>query len=177
MKSPNPLERQHRMLHYLSHMPRRILDLPYDVRATEFVLHDLCHKHCFDIDRAAYFVDNPDFNCLQGVAGFSREEAYPRCDHIWEEPTDFMKHMQHCPFNQKVQQIMRCSIKKAPEADEDLAAEIARELGFKKHQFCSWNMKHDNHGLFVYEPKDENDDLIKEYLIDGVTLLSFCPVF
>ena len=90
---PQLLEKQNTMLRYVSQIPKKMLLLHGKDNVTEFVLHDLCHEHCFDIHRAAYFIDNPDFNFLRGIAGFSRDEAYAKCDAIWHEPEAFSQHM------------------------------------------------------------------------------------
>ena len=47
---------------------------------SEFVLHDICNPNCFNLQKAAFLVDNPDFDCLKGVAGFSADEAYQKHD-------------------------------------------------------------------------------------------------
>ena len=55
----------------LADLPKRMVPL-YDLEAIgnipEFVLHDLCHEDCFNLKKAAFLVDNPDFDSLQGVA-------------------------------------------------------------------------------------------------------------
>ncbi|MCA9769900.1 hypothetical protein KC460_00860 [Candidatus Dependentiae bacterium] len=176
MKKERVLERQYRMLSHLSHLPRRILSLAGTDNITEFVLYDLCGKDCFNLKKAAYFIDNPDFNCLKGIAGFSHQEA-DACSNKWQEPDTFTCYMRECPFNKQVREVQRCSVKGAKESDEQIASDIARSLGFSKHKFCSWNMKHDNHGFFIYEPADEDDSVSDEYLLNGLCMLSFCPVF
>lgn len=177
MKRDDLLQRQHEMLTCLSHLPKKILALHDKDNVTEFVLHDLCHEHCFNLNRAAYFVDSPDFNCVKGVAGFCRSEAYANCESVWEKPEEFSVHMQSAPFNQRVRGISRCSIRKSEEKDEVLAQELARDLGFKNYDLCSWGMKHDNHGFVLLEKACHEDKFADEYVLDGLSLLSFCPVF
>ena len=63
--------RHYTILNTLSKLPRKMLSLKGQENVTEFVLHELCHKNCFNLDKAAYFVDNPDFDCLKGMAGFA----------------------------------------------------------------------------------------------------------
>ena len=93
--------KKHAILNHLSTLPQKLLSVHGTENVTEFVLHDLCSTHCFDLKKAAYLVDNPDFDCLKGVAGFSAEEAYPQ-DAIWETPELFIAHMKKSAFNNKV---------------------------------------------------------------------------
>lgn len=177
MKKKQGLDRHYAMLNHLSHLPRRILSLSGADNITEFVLHDLCGEECFNLTKAAYFIDNPDFNCLKGIAGFSIDSVSDGCVDKWHNPEQFSGHMRGCTFNQSVRNIMRCSVKNNKESDEHIAAELAHDLGFKHHNYCSWNMKHNNHGLFVYEKAEDDDAIREDDLINGLCLLSFCPVF
>ena len=54
------LHSQHNVLNTISRLPRKMLSLKNQENITEFVLHDLCNKKCFNLEKAAYFVDNPD---------------------------------------------------------------------------------------------------------------------
>src|SRR5689334_18968556 len=96
------LKKERDILNYLNHLPRKMLKFSQEDNISEFVLHALCCQDCFNVDKAAYFVDNPDFDCLRGIAGFSRSEAYPDSYHIWEKPQQFSSHMRTAPFNQQV---------------------------------------------------------------------------
>src|SRR3972149_6861847 len=89
------------LLEYLSSLPKKMLSIQHYDNIPGFVLHDLCLSKNFNITKAAYLVDNPDFNCLRGVTGFCKDEAYQSCD-IWDAPEDFSKHILKCPFHEKV---------------------------------------------------------------------------
>lgn len=177
MKHEGLLQKQNRILSNLSCLPKRMLALQNYDNIPEFVLHDLSHEHCFNFNKSAYFVDNADFNCLKGVAGVSRAEAYANGGSVWDSPKDFSVHMQSSPFNQKVRAIAQCSLKKGKGAEYELLQGIAQELGFCKHGVCSWGMKHDNNGILLYEKSDETDTVADGHLIDGLSLLGFCPIF
>ena len=176
MESQNILKKQHQMLEHLCNLPRKILELHEVSNTTEFVLHDLCQEQCLNLEKAAYFVDNPDFNCTQGVTGFSREEAF-QDPHIWQNPKGFSDHMRNASFNKKVRSLSRCSLKKSDDVQKELAETIAHDLGFKDYAFCSWGMRHDNHGFVVYERTKDCDVATQEYIANGLALLSFCPLF
>src|ERR1700691_4148672 len=102
MEHYEQLQRQCKMLSCLAALPKRILSLHGEDNVTEFVLHDLCHQDCFNLNKAAYFVDNPDFNCSKGVAGFSRDEPFNECEVIWSKADAFSEHMKKSAFNQRV---------------------------------------------------------------------------
>lgn len=177
MSYKEKLQRQNKALSCLSYLPRMIITLHGRDNVTEFVLHDLCHESCFCFNKAAYFIDNPDFDYLKGIAGFSRSEAFSEDDSIWNVPDDFSDHMRISLFNQKVRELSQPSFKKKNDlASPELIARMAQSLAFDNHMFCSWPMKHDNHGLLIYE-KSEDVALDNDYIINGFSLLSFCPVF
>ncbi len=178
MKKKGFSERDAQIMECLAGLPHKMLSLHGIENMTEFVMHELCGQHCFNFERAAYFIDNPDFNCLKGVAGFARSEAFSNEQEIiWVEPRVFSAHMEKSPFNQKVRGLNRCSLRVVGESEEDVVAEVAHNLGFKNHAFCSWGMKHDNHGLLVFEKTDEDDVDIERYLQKAFSLLGFCPIF
>jgi hypothetical protein len=176
MERLDELQREHMMLCHLNALPRKIVQLHGIDNATEFVLHDLCQERCLNFNKAAYFVDNPAFNVTQGIAGFSRQEAFLK-DDVWHDPKEFSDHMQVSPFNQKVRKLTRNSLMHTDEGHKELAAELAHDLGYAHHDFCTWPIKHTNHGFLVYEKAHEQDRVPHEIVINGLALLSFCPVF
>lgn len=177
MKQGELLEKQNAMLSCLIGLPRKMLAMHGADNMTEFVLHDLCNECCFNLSRAAYFVDNPDFNCIKGVAGFSRDEVLNKCSTIWDNPQAFSDCMRSSSFNQKIRSINQCSLKKDGFNHKELAAQLAQELGFKNHAYCSWSMKHDNEGFVIFEKAYPEETFADEYVLSGLTLLSFCPIF
>jgi len=167
---------EHAVLSHLNHIAPHMLRLKDQENLTEFVLHELCSDRCFNIDKAAYFIDNPDFNCLRGVAGFSRQDEYPPHCSIWDSPQEFSSHMSQASFNQKVRGINRESIRKSATDDAHLVKQMAHELGFKSYSYYSWDMRHDNHAILLFE-LPRVTDVSDVYVKNGMTLLSFCPLF
>src|SRR5579872_468398 len=176
MKPYEMRDKQYKMLCFLSSLPRKIMGLQGIDNVTEFVLHDLCHEDCFNLKRAAYFVDNADFNCTKGVAGYSRQEAYANPHSIWEDPQAFSEHMHNSPFNSKVRSLSRCSLKKDGDLHAELAGDLAADLGFSNYGFCTWRARHDNDGFVVYEKAVADETFADDYIVNGLTLLSFCPM-
>lgn len=171
--------REYEILHHLSCMPNKIASLHDQDNITEFVLHDLCCNKCFNLHKAAYFIDNPDFNCFKGIVGFLREEAFADSDAIWTSPAAFSLHMRQAAFNKAVRAMAKQSLKKTHTSDEEASSVIAQDLGFNNYKAYSWPLKHDNHALLIVERDGVMDDesIVEQHLKNGVTLLSFCPVF
>ena len=67
--------------------------------------------------------------------------------------------------------------KKIDDGHAALARELAQDLGFTNYAYCSWSLKHDNDGFVLYEKADAADTFAQDHLLDGLSLLSFCPVF
>lgn len=166
------------ILHNLCALPRKVILLhaQQEHHAPEFVLYDLCRKECFNFPRAAYFVDNPDFDCLKGVAGYSHQDALPLSCDIWVKPVDFTQHMSKAPFNTKVRSFNRSSLRRMGTHDDAVINELAHEFNLQDYGFYSWDMKHDNHGFFIYEKNGLDKDIPSDYVLNGLSILSFCPI-
>jgi len=164
----------------LRRLPRKILQLYGHDNVTHFVLHELCGENCFDMSKAAYFIDNPAFNILKGIAGFSAEESkkLSNSTNIWDNPHHFNDIISQSLFNKKVRSFDYESRKKNGHSHEAMAETIAKDLDIKEYDFYTWDMKHENHGLLVCEKNNShnlqypNDEII----VDGLCLLGFCFV-
>ena len=156
-------------------LPQNLIKLHGQENMPEFLLHNLCQKSCFNLSKAAYFVDNPDFNHLKGVAGFHHPESYEK--NHWQDPATFTKHMREAPFNQQVREVLLDSIKKNNHSEEEVVGELSKALGFEDLHYLSWPTKYNNHGLLLFESDQKEHDLIEEHLHSGLHLLGFCPVF
>ena len=163
------------ILSHLSTLPEKVLSLHGIDGVSQFVLHDLCNKDCFNLQKAAYIVDNPDFDCLRGVAGFSHDEAYTK-QGIWTNPEQFISHMSNASFNQKVRSIDISSMRRLKKSDVEMTKFIADYVGIAKPAFCSWDMKHDNHGILVYET-EQSCPIVNQYIKNGACFLGFCTVY
>jgi hypothetical protein len=177
MEHDETLSKHKKVLGSLSCLPKKVLAVHDLDNATEFVLHGLCNEGCFNLHKAAYFVDNPDFNLFKGVAGFSQAEAYSEWDEMWNHPDAFTTFMQGSDFNQKIRKFCADSIHRNNKSYEHLIADISEEIGVKDPSFFSWDMKHDNKGLLVYEKNGADAAIFEEHFLNSLYLLSFCPVF
>jgi hypothetical protein len=142
---------------------------------TEFVLHDLCNKDCLNIKKAAYFVDNPDFNCFKGVAGFNEAESYPD-NKSWDKPEHFTQFMKQCPFNQSVRNINGTSPHLTATDKQEFMNNLAQKLSFSQPHYFTWDMKHNNHGMLIFESNNPEEE-IEEDFVQTFCILGFCPIF
>ncbi|MGE0010280.1 MAG: hypothetical protein AB7F19_07155 [Candidatus Babeliales bacterium] len=179
MSKPQNQERLHEILQHMCHLPRKIISLHehHLNNVPEFVLYELSHKKGFNLQKAAYFVDNPDFNCMKGVAGFCSTECSGLEEKdVWQNPEGFSKYMQQSPFNNRVRSVSHESARCKGHSEQELVEDIASRLNLKHPHAFSWNLKHGNHGLLVVEKVDEQDPWDTQYLHDCAHILSFCPI-
>lgn len=161
------------MLYHLSTLPRNIVLLNDQDNIAEFVLHDLCHERCFNINKAAYFVDSPDFDHCKGVAGFSQSESYPT-ENIWQDPVSFSEYMRNASFNNQVRSITRPSIKKIGDDWKPVAFSLAKDLAVQDPSIYMIDLKHDNHGIFVCNKMEDEYD--QQDMINWLSLLGLCHI-
>lgn len=164
----------HHILTCLVCLPEKIVALQGRENTTTFVLQDLCGIQCFNLPKAAYLVDNPDFNCLKGIAGYVEDEAYQ--NKCWDNPEQFDCHLQTHTFNQTVRKILQPSLRNAVDSPQNAIKDIALQLSIQNPAYYTWPMKHNNHGIFLYEPNQETAHY-QESLHKGLHLFSFCPIF
>lgn len=163
------------VLHILNTLPRKILSMHDTHNLVEFIMHELCNDHCFNIKKAAYIIDNPDFDFMRGITGFNHQERYNK-GNIWASPEDFTTHMNNALFNQKVRSLHMTSGRRRNENRDTFIKNVADTLGFERFGCCDIPMKHDNHGIFLFEGSLDNENE-HESLLNGVSLLSFCPIY
>ena len=164
----------------------RLIDLPnkisrnYDLQyLPQLVLHYIGHKDCFDLKKAAYFADNPDFDHFLGAAGYDQNECcYDNLDNLWSEPSKYLTHSEDGNFHNKIQKILRTSFKKQGASlsnSEDLSL-LAKELGMESPNIVSWDLKHGNHGVLMYETNKTLDQQNADLLEKALSFLNFCPL-
>jgi hypothetical protein len=159
----------------LCHLPRKIIAMRDTDQAATLVLHELCSKNCFDFTKAAYFVDNPDFDCLKGVAGFDRQDLVGFDATLFLDSEKLSSRLNTLPFNQKVRSLTKQSAKSEHHLDNEDFTSLAYDLGIQRPAIFSWDTRHDNHGVLLYE-KPEDEDIHEDELHNGLALLSFCPI-
>jgi len=157
-------------------LPEKIL-LHHEIDALpQIVLHDLSHDDVFGLDKAVYLVDNPDFDCLKGVAGFSRDECKLHHQNLWEKPNNFRTEMKDAVYNESMQSFLRNGIRRKDinTHDEDDLVELGKSLGMQSPSFLTWNMRHGNHGILIFETTHQAFSRKKDLLKQAGPLLSLC---
>lgn len=167
--------RHENLLKVLSSLPSKILASYYRTNLTDFVLYELAHPECFNLSKAAYFVDNPDFNCLKGVVGLSQVDHKSHDQDIWTND-QFAQDMHGSTFNQKVRHTSLPSIGHASDYNSASLAELAAQLSITRPHYYSWHLKHDNHGILIFEHPHNYQEDYEPHTLHGFSLLGFCPI-
>jgi len=173
----NPGVCEQKILDHLSKIPKKILTIHGLENIPEFVLHDLCREGCFNLHKAAYLVDNTDFNYCKGIAGFSRNESYADPDDIWEDPHAFSLYMRSCPFNQRVRTFEIKSPRRNGVEKDVFIHQLVKEFSFHAPDYLMWEMKHNNVGMLIFDRGTDHADHVHEHLKNSVYLFGFCPIF
>lgn len=164
------------MLYHLSLLPGKIaaLSTSGQENVLEFALHELCHERCLDINKAAYFVDNPDFDHCKGIAGFSRDETCDITD-IWKNPSHFNQYMKQSPFHNQVCSLSCESLKRKELPLDESIKQLATPLISDAPKIYIIDLKHDNHGILVCSPGSQYEHQADD-IMNWIRLLSLCPI-
>ena len=161
------------MLHKFGKFSRNMIDNHHLENLSEFVLHDVCSDDEFGIEKAAYLVHNPDFNCVKGVAGFHRQESFNSSS--WNDHKAFTSHMKQADFNQLVRAYSQENFNHKEISDQHIE-QFAEALQIVDPAYHTWNAKHNNQGLFIFDGS-ANSQALKSHLQHFLHMLSFCPIF
>lgn len=143
---------------------------------SEFVLHDVCTIDQFQVPKAAYLVNNPDFICLKGIAGYHVPETFKNGD-LWTNQKAFTSHMKSSDFNQKVRSVQDSAlILDGRRMDDKKIYGLADQLEINNPMYHVWEMKHDNQGVLIFQ-KPQDFEIGEEHFLRFLYMLSFCPVF
>ena len=164
--------REKQLLYHVGSISRLMINNHMRDDLSAFVLHELCSKNGFGLQKAAYFVNNPDFQCLKGVGGYYIAEAFNGTS--WEHDQDFMKHMEKALFHNKIRQYQTKHIKNL--TSKSSLDQLQDQFEFEHPEAQVWNLKHDNQGIFLFDKKD-NATLVDDHLVDFVNYLGFCQVY
>ncbi len=162
-------------------MITRLLDLPHKILShhdtdgiEQLILYELAQEQSFGFDKASYLIDNPDFDCLKGVAGYDRSQCRLSVTNPWENPRASVLDLKNAQFNQQVLTLSQNSLcSRTPAVDSDSIKELSGALGMRNPSFVTWKMKHGNHGILLFEEGDKphaRRDLLQHF----VALLGLC---
>jgi len=169
----------HRLIDHVSQLPHKILEHHHVDSLVEMILHEIGHDKGFGLKRAIYLVDNPDFDHLVGAAGFCKGECKFHKSDIWHAPHTFSHDMKDAEFHNNVKKFFKNSLKRKDVNLEDARdiQELAKVTGVNDPQFFSWNMKHGNHGILIFDQEGELSPKKRNLLNNSVALLSLCSIF
>jgi len=169
----------HKLANHVSGLLAKVLQY-HDVDGLhDMVLHELCHDKVFGIKKATYLVDNPDFDHLLGVSGFCQKDCCHHKHDLWETPHTFSKDMSKAQFHNDVKKFLKNSLKRK---DIDLNSssdikELGVGLGIEKPEFFTWNMKHGNHGILIFEKGEKPICDWRISMLSNISaLLGFCGI-
>lgn len=173
----NNLELGDQIAHSLLQLPHKILRYHDVDHLPKLVLHELARDEHFGLNNAAYLVDNPEFDCLKGVAGYSKEECGLHRENLWDDPHAFDGEMHDASFHNSIKKFVQDASVKRREIDvhnpEDLA-ELGARLGLKNPSFVTWNMRHGNHGILLFEEGQATCARRRDLLSHAAALLGLC---
>ena len=172
--------RKQQLLYRLSCLPEKIVSAHEIDNLAEFVLYELCHPECLNLGKAAFFVDNPDFDCLRGIAGISTDDHVHALDNqdVWQIHDTFSKTMRDSQFNRSVRAVSCPSMAKSGLPIEEEVENIVKLLPLKNHAWRSFKTKHGNRGILIFEQKaNEETQMVSDHIVSGASLLAFCPIF
>lgn len=140
------------------------------------VLHELGHNSSLGLTKAGYLIDNPDFDCLRGVAGYAQDECKHHKQDVWQEPHTFASDMQDAQFHKKLAQFSHHSFTrdKQNNIDEAVLRDIGTMLGMNNASWVMWKMKHGNNGVLLFEGNDMHHARQRNLLHNAAALLSLC---
>lgn len=167
-------QRRKEVLKCICKLPKNMIQLHGLDNLTEFLLYHLADSNCFNFSKAAYLIENKDFNRLKGIAGYHGQESFPDATH-WAQPEKFSQFTRGSEFNNQVRAI---DFEKLELGSSMLSQKIARDLQFKQPSFCTWPVKYDNQGIFIFELRNEDEkEIVDDHLEESLHLFGFCPVF
>lgn len=168
---------ENKLLQHLGNLRKMMIANHELENLSEFVLHDLCSGPCAHVEKAAYFVNNPDFHILRGVAGYHKQESAQQVQDRWNNQQQFISYMQSSDFNKKVRKQEHVNFEKNHASAKYAADKLADFLEIENPAYHVWDLKHANHGLLVYQASQEQHKQAHHYMLDSLYYLSFCPVF
>lgn len=121
----------------------------------DLILHQLSKKNCFNLKSSAFFINNPDFKCLQGISGFiNTEEESAEC--LFDDIENNLKKIINKEFNKKVKSISTQAVnQKDLNIENPVITNLVKELNCEKKNLLSWSMKHNNQGILLYTPLNQ----------------------
>lgn len=155
----------------LIQLPKQILSHSNVEGLHGLILKYLASKKFFNFDKAAYFLDNPSFNCSKGIAGFHLKDFKDDEEwlDLWECPEKQNKCIEKAEYNQKIKNLSCNSLSiLAKKSEQSLLNFAKQKLEIKQPSFLFSNVKNGNVGILFYEDNKKNLD---KFLFESATAL------
>ena len=165
------------LLTMLLDLPNKILNNHEIDGLAQLILHDIAHDQHFGFRRASYLVDNPEFDCMRGVAGFVRDECRHHREDMWNDPRAFIHDMREASFHNRLLQLGGKSIRRDAKGNAhlDVVRNIAYDLGMVNPWVYPQDLRHGNHGILIVEEGDKRLDADDHELLAHVSaILGLC---
>ena len=135
----------------------------------KLVLYEVCSKSCFNFKKAAFFVNNPDFQWCRGIIGYEADGNKP----VLDTESAIIDFFEKSPFHATT-----CSLAESSymQNNDAYVKKIAKILHMQEPYFCTLPLKHGNDGLFIYEFFSSVNDDYKEIVQHIIALMGFCPL-
>lgn len=159
------------VINCLIKLPQQILLHGNTDGIQELILKFIAEKNYFNLNKAAYFLDNPSFNCSKGIAGFDALDF--KDDNNWLDLWDNNDKKIHCieyaAYNQKIKKLRCNSLSKLAHNNEKTIFDFAKKnLEFINPSYLFSNGKHGNIGIFFYENKSKGTSYKDQYLFESI---------
>lgn len=155
-------------------IPQKILEFHHKAGLTDFVLQKIASDKCFSFNRAAYLVDNPDFNFLKGICGFCKNSNPDNFSTITDQ---LLQQISKADYNNKVKTFQKTSLK-ANNIDlksSQTLSELSYALEIPNPQVYSWDLKNNNFGILIFKSEIDHCCDWKKNLLEKVTaFLGMC---
>jgi len=167
----------HELVRSLVSLPHKIIKNHEVDDLAQIVLHDISHHNHLGLKKATYLIDNPDFDQLLGVAGYSEDECKFHQPDVWHESHNFSHDMRDAEFHNNMRNFLGNGLKRKDVNihDEDDLNELGTKLGLKNPSYLTWPMRHGNHGILLFEVEQPHAAHHKDILHSAAGFLSMCP--
>ena len=164
------------LLSRLLGLPNKILSHHENMGLAPLVLHELGHNSAFNFTKASYLVNNPDFDCVRGFAGYCTEDCKHHNEDMWQDADNFSTRMQQAPFHHKISSFFEKGLSHNADGSlkDDELKRLCGTLEIENPLFLTWKMRHGNHGILLFQADNLQGARRRDLLNHFVPLLSLC---
>lgn len=160
----------------LLQLPKHILRNAHAEDLPALILKKLASKKYFTLNKAAYFLDNPEFNVLKGIAGYDVNEdddcdEVESLDDLQTKSIKFLSGDFHTSVKNARMNSFYANHKNEADIKTALTEFAQKTLATENPIIYQWHSKHGNHGLFFCDPKEHSLVTNRSHLLEFATNL------